>query len=126
MRRICSFVLVGLAFVSLAYTGAAQAVPAFARREGVTCQKCHFRPLSTPGFYILAGRLLSDRWAAYGRYVWLRRELVAGGSQHIAGPTLGVSWWAQTEVRLTLEGQLLSTTGSPQSRALMSELLWIF
>lgn len=84
------------------------------------------RNLDAPGFFLQAEGLISDRWAAYGRYDWFRRDLAAGGSQRISGPTAGVTWWAETQVRLTLEGQLLSVTGSPQQRTLMSEFYWIF
>ena len=84
------------------------------------------RSLEMPGFFMLAERLLTDRWAVYGRYDGLRRGLDAGGSQQITGPTLGVSWWVQTQMRLTLEGQVLNTSAQPQDRRLVTGLFWNF
>ncbi len=84
------------------------------------------RSLDNNGLFVLGERLLSERWAAYARYDWLRQDLSAGGAETITGPTLGVSWWAATPIRLTLEGQILNATGQPQARSLSMEFLWIF
>jgi hypothetical protein len=84
------------------------------------------RELDNSGYFLLAEQLLSERWAAYGRYDHLKRDLAAGGSETIEGPTLGISWWAQTQTRLTLETQFLKTTGERRQRVLMAEWLWAF
>jgi hypothetical protein len=84
------------------------------------------RSLGNSGYFALVEQLLSDRWAAYGRYDQMRRDQSAGGTQTLSGPAIGVSWWAQTQVRLTFEGQFLSRTGGEHENRFMSELLWAF
>ena len=81
--------------------------------------------LDSSGYFLLGEQLLSERWSAYARYDHMRQDLAAGGSQSTWGPTLGVSWWAQTQVRLTLEAQLLKTTGQQENGLLMAELMWL-
>jgi hypothetical protein len=82
--------------------------------------------LKNSGYFLLEEYLLSERWAAYARYDRLRQDLSAGGSQTIRGPALGVSWWAQTQIRLTIEAQLLKTTGQRDNKMLMTEFMWLF
>jgi hypothetical protein len=82
--------------------------------------------LKNSGYFVLGEHLLSERWAVYARYDHLQQDLSAGGSQAIRGPALGVSWWAQTQVRLTLEAQLLKTTGQRDNKTLMTEFMWLF
>ncbi|HEY3375909.1 MAG TPA: hypothetical protein VGL77_00310 [Armatimonadota bacterium] len=82
--------------------------------------------LEDHGAFLQAEQLLSDRWAAYVRYDHLNRDLSAGGGQTMQGPTLGVSWWAQTQVRLTSEVQVLQVTGERQNRVFTTEFMWAF
>lgn len=82
--------------------------------------------LDNHGYFALAEYLLSDRWAAYARYDNLKRDLSAGGTQTISGPAIGVSWWAQTQVRLTFEGQFLSITDQKANNTFMMEFMWAF
>jgi len=37
-----------------------------------------------------------------------------------------VSFWAQTQVRLTLESQFLKATGASRDRSAIAELMWAF
>lgn len=82
--------------------------------------------LDNAGYFVLAEHLLSERWAAYARYDHFRQDLVAGGARTIQGPTLGITWWAQTQIRLTTEAQFLQTTGEPTDRKLTTEFMWVF
>ena len=84
------------------------------------------RSLDNSGYFLLAEQRLSERWAAYTRYDHFRQDLSAGGVRTIRGPALGVSWWVQTQVRLTLEGQLLKTSGEREDRVLIAEFMWAF
>jgi len=81
--------------------------------------------LDSDGYYLLAEYLLSDRWAIYGRYDHLEQDQPGGGSETSKGPALGVSWWAATQVRVTVEGQLLDAGDEDQNQLLM-EFMWIF
>lgn len=82
------------------------------------------RSLDNTGYFALVEQLLSNRWAAYLRYDHLKRDLSTGRTQTLSGPAIGVSWWAQTQVRLTLEGQFLSISGEDSDKRIMTELLW--
>ena len=82
------------------------------------------RSLDNTGYFALVEQLLSNRWAAYLRYDHLKRDLSTGRTQTLSGPAIGVSWWAQTQVRLTLEGQFLSISGENSDNRVMTELLW--
>lgn len=84
------------------------------------------RSLDNSGWFLLGEYLFDDRWAGYARWDRFRRDMAAGGSETTSGPALGVSWWAATEIRLTLEAQFLKTTGQRRDRLLTTELLWIF
>jgi hypothetical protein len=84
------------------------------------------RPLDNSGYFVLIEQLLSDKWAAYFRYDQMRRDLSTGETQTLSGPAIGFSWWAQTQVRLTLEGQFLSIAGQDHENRFMSELMWAF
>jgi hypothetical protein len=81
--------------------------------------------LKNSGFFLLGEHLLSERWAVYARYDHMRQDLTAGGSQTTRGPALGVSWWAQTQIRLTLEARFLKTTGERDNKMLVTELMWL-
>ena len=81
--------------------------------------------LKSSGYFLLGEHLLSDRLAAYARYDHARQDLTAGGSQTTRGPALGASWWAQTQVRFTVEAQLLKTTGQRDNKVLMTEFMWV-
>ena len=82
--------------------------------------------LDNSGYFVLGEQLLSDHWAAYARYDRLRQDLSAGGASTTEGPALGISWWAATEVRLTLEAQFLKSSGGSRDRILSAEFLWAF
>jgi hypothetical protein len=83
------------------------------------------RGLGNTGYYALVERQLSDRLAAYARYDYVRFDLSAGGSARSDGPTVGVTLWAATEVRLTAEGQSLKSTGQSRDNRLAVEFLWV-
>jgi len=82
--------------------------------------------LDDSGFFALVAQQLTARWAAYARYDWFRRDVAEGGRQTAHGPVAGVSWWAQTQVRLTVEGRLVDVTDAPQRREFAAEFMWAF
>lgn len=82
--------------------------------------------LNTNGWFLLGEAQLAERWAGYGRYDYARRDAPVGDAETTDGPTLGVSYWAQTQVRLTLESQFLKTSGTSRDRSAMAELMWAF
>ena len=82
--------------------------------------------LATKGGFLLGEILLTERWAGYARYDYANREVPVGDAETTDRPTIGVSFWAQTQVRLTLESQFLRTTGSSRDRSAMAELMWAF
>lgn len=84
------------------------------------------KSLSTKGGFVLGEALLTERWAGYARYDYANREAPVGDAQNTDGPTIGVSYWAQTQVRLTFESQFLKSTGEPRDRSAIAELMWAF
>lgn len=84
------------------------------------------RSLDNSGYFALVEQLLSERWAAYLRYDRMRLDRGAGGTQTLSGPAIGVSWWAQTQIRLTFEGQFVRITGEQHENRFMSEFMWAF
>jgi hypothetical protein len=82
--------------------------------------------LGTTGGFLLGELLLAERWAGYARYDYANREAPVGDAEITDGPTLGVSFWAQSQVRLTLESQFLKTTGTSRDRSAIAELMWAF
>ena len=82
--------------------------------------------LDIKGGFILGEALLAERWAGYARYDYAKREAPVGDAEITDGPTIGVSFWAQTQVRLTLESQFLKSTGTSRDRSAIAELLWVF
>ena len=81
--------------------------------------------LATNGLFAQAEYLPTERWGVYARYDYLLRDLVGGGSEHPQGPTLGVTWWAQTQLNLTAEAQFQN--GSPDvGNALKLDAAWAF
>jgi len=84
------------------------------------------RPWDNSGYFALVEQLLSQRWAAYLRYDQMRRDLSAGRTQTLSAPAIGFSWWAQTQIRITLEGQFLSITDQDRDNRFMSEFMWAF
>lgn len=83
-------------------------------------------PLDTTGGFLLGEVLLAEQWAAYARYDYANREAPVGDADTTDGPTIGVSYWAQTQVRLTLESQFLKSTGTSRDRSAVAELMWTF
>jgi hypothetical protein len=81
--------------------------------------------LGNTGYFALAERQVSERLAAYARYDNVRLDLSDGGSVRQDGPTLGITYWPATEVRLTAEGQSLKTKGQSRDNRLAIEFLWI-
>jgi len=51
------------------------------------------------------------------RYDYANREAPVGDAETTDGPTLGVSFWAQTQVQLTLESQFLNRPVRPETVA---------
>ena len=84
------------------------------------------KSLGSTGGFLLGEVLLTERWAGYARYDYANREAPIGDAEITDGPTLGVSFWAQTQVRLTLESQFLKTTGASRDRSAIAELMWAF
>jgi hypothetical protein len=82
--------------------------------------------LDTAGGFLLGEVLLAERWAGYARYDYANREAPVGDAETTDGPTIGVSFWAQTQVRLTLESRFLKSTGTQRDRSAIAELLWAF
>jgi len=82
--------------------------------------------LNTSGLFVLGERLLNDKWSVYARYDRVRQDFSAGGSGTADGPTIGVSWWPATPIKLSLEGQILNVTDQDQVRTVTADLLWIF
>lgn len=82
--------------------------------------------LDNRGYFLLYERPLSERFAVYGRYDHATRDLAAGGSETVKGPTLGATWWPQSQLRLTAEAQFLSATGEPSGRTLGLNVLWVY
>ena len=82
--------------------------------------------LTTKGWFLLGEALLADRWAGYARYDYATRDAPVGDAEATDGPTLGASFWAQSQVRLTLETQFLKTTGSSRDQSAVAELMWAF
>ena len=82
--------------------------------------------LSTNGGFLLGEYLPADQWAAYGRYDYARSEVPTGDAETTDGPTLGVSFWAQTQVRLTFETQFLKHADLSRDRTAMVEVMWVF
>ena len=81
--------------------------------------------LTGSGYFLLAEQLLSDRWAAYGRYDHLEQDLSVAGSRITRGPAIGVSWWAQTQIRLTVEGRQVETSSERTNKMLIAEFMWV-
>ena len=82
--------------------------------------------LSTSGWFALGEAILGARWAGYARYDHARSEAPVGDAETTDGPTLGVSCWAQTQVRLTLESQFLKSTGASRERSAIAQIMWAF
>ena len=82
--------------------------------------------LTSKGGFLLGEVLLAERWAGYARYDYANREVPVGDAETTDGPTVGVSFWAQTQVRLTLESHFLKSTGSSRDRSAIAELMWAF
>ena len=82
--------------------------------------------LHTRGGFVLGEVLLTDRVSGYARYDHASKQAPVGQDVVTDGPTVGVSFWAQTQVRLTLESQFLKTTGTSRDRGAAAELMWAF
>ncbi len=82
--------------------------------------------LRTAGWFLLGNVLLAERWAGYARYDYAKRDAPVGEAEITDGPTIGVSCWAQTQVRLTLESQFLKSTGTSRDRSAVAQLMWAF
>ncbi len=84
------------------------------------------KSLNITGGFLLGEVLLAERWAGYARYDYANREAPVGDAETTDGPTIGVSFWAQTQVRLTLESQFLKSIGTSRDRSAIAELMWAF
>jgi hypothetical protein len=82
--------------------------------------------LDTSGYFLLWEQLLTDRWAAYGRWDWLRQDQLEGGADTLQGPALGASFWAQTHVWLTAEAQFLNEAEETGGNMYTLQLTWTF
>ena len=82
--------------------------------------------LGISGGFLLGEYLFTDRWAGYARYDRSRREVAGADPEVTDGPTFGVSCWAQTHVRITLETRFLKAPAGSDDRSLMAEFLWVF
>lgn len=81
---------------------------------------------NSKGAFGQAEVLLAERWGAYGRYDYASREVPTSSDVKTDGPTVGLTYWAQTQVRLTVEGQFLKETGSDRAKTAVMEFLWVF
>ncbi len=84
------------------------------------------RSLDSSGWFLLGEIPLDERWAGYARFDHANREAPVGAAEITDGPTVGASFWAQTQVRLTLETQFLKTTGTPRDRSAVAQVMWAF
>ena len=84
------------------------------------------RNLGSHGYFLLGEYLPSDQLAVYARYDHLDQDLSGGGAQTLEGPVLGVTWWAQSQVRVTTEGQIQNQTNTPRLSTLKTEFLVSF
>lgn len=82
--------------------------------------------LDTSGYFLLWEQLLTDRWAAYARWDWLKQDRLDGGSETVRGPTLGASFWAQTHAWLTAEAQFLNELDETGGNTYTVQLTWAF
>jgi len=82
--------------------------------------------LRSSGGFVLAEQLLTERWAAYGRCDYFKQDVADEDDRTTDGPAIGLSFWAQTQVRLTLESQFLKSTGMSRDRSAIAELMWAF
>jgi len=82
--------------------------------------------LAIRGWFLLGEVVPAERWAGYARYDYAKRDAPVGDAEITDGPTIGASFWAQTQVRLTLESQFLKTTGRSRERTAIAELMWAF
>jgi hypothetical protein len=82
--------------------------------------------LHVAGVFALGEFLFNDRWAGYARYDRIRRDIPAADAETTDGPTLGITFWAQTQVRLTLESRFLHSTNAATDRSAVAEVLWVF
>jgi len=81
---------------------------------------------TSKGAFAQAEFLMAERWAAYGRYDYASREVPGESDVKTDGPTIGLTFWAQTQIRLTAEAQFLKETGSERNRSGVAEILWAF
>jgi hypothetical protein len=84
------------------------------------------KSLGTAGGFLLSEILLAERFAGYARYDYASRDIPVGDAETTDGPTIGVSFWVQTQVRLTLESQFLKSTGASRDRSALAEVMWAF
>jgi len=82
--------------------------------------------LNSNGYFLLGEYLPTDRLGLYARYDHLNQGLPGGGSQTLEGPTLGVTWWAQSQIRLTTEAQIQNQTQTPRVSTLTAEFMVVF
>ena len=82
--------------------------------------------LDIKGGFMLGEVLLAEQWAGYARYDYAKREVPVGDAEITDGPAFGASFWAQTQLRLTLESQFLKQTGAARDRSAIGELMWAF
>ncbi len=82
--------------------------------------------LGSSGGFGLLEYLIDDQWSAYFRYDWLRQNLDTGGNQKTWGPVIGLSYWAATQVWLTMEYQSINVTQQRATNILTVQLNWAF
>jgi len=82
--------------------------------------------LESAGGFLLGEILLAEQWAGFARYDYASRDAAIGDDEITDGPALGVSFWAQTQVRLTLEAQFLKSTGVDRDRSAVAQMMWAF
>lgn len=84
------------------------------------------RNLNTGGGFALVEYLVDDYWSTYFRYDWFRQNLDAEGSRKISGPVFGASYWAATQIWLTVELQFLDISDQRSNNIVTTELNWAF
>jgi mannose-1-phosphate guanylyltransferase len=110
------------------YTGGARAVAQFVEKPPAVVAGELFAMGALWNSFIFAasGHALLELFEG-GQPHMFRRYLECGFQpRHRSGRPMGVSFWAQTQVRLTLESQFLKSTGTSRDRSAIAEFMWAF
>jgi len=110
------------AFVNLYFTDS-KAVLGYLRGSDDTVEG---PALDNSGYFLLLEHLLSESLSAYARYDHFQRDLFDDGTESTNGPTMGIHWWAQSQVWVVTEAQFLHVMGEPAGQTLTLGVTWAF